>query len=83
MAKKKQDSALIELGKCIRKLRESQGITQENFANQAGLDRAYYGGIERGERNPTALKLIHIAIHLNVEVGMLFPPVASLIAPEL
>jgi len=83
MMKKKQEQPLVELGKCIRKLRESQGITQEDFAVQAGLDRAYYGGIERGERNPTALKLIQIAIHLNVEVGRLFPPVTKLIDLEL
>lgn len=72
---------LIALGKQIRKLRLANGYTQESFAATAGLDRAYYGGIERGERNVSALNLITIAATLGVEVGELFPPVA-LLAPK-
>ncbi len=40
----------------------------------AGLGRAYYGGVERGERNITALKLMKIAAGLEAEIGQLFPP---------
>lgn len=65
---------LIALGRRIRELRESQGYSQEGFAAEVGLDRAYYGGIERGERNVAALNLIQIALTLGVEVGELFPP---------
>ncbi len=68
---------LIALGRRIRELRESQGYSQEGFAAEVGLDRAYYGGIERGERNVAALNLIQIAITLGVEVGELFPPLRT------
>ena len=64
---------LVELGKQIRALREESGLSQEAFATEAGLDRAYYGGVERGERNVASLNLIQIAITLKVEVGELFP----------
>ncbi|VAW89546.1 hypothetical protein MNBD_GAMMA18-489 [hydrothermal vent metagenome] len=66
---------LILLGAKIRSLRESFGYSQEGFANELGFDRAYYGGIERGERNVAALNLIQIAQTLNVELEELFPPI--------
>lgn len=66
---------LIALGKQIRKLREQTGLSQEAFAQEAGLDRAYYGGVERGERNIATLNLIQIAITLRVEVRDLFPSI--------
>lgn len=37
------------------------------------MARAYFGGVERGERNIAALNLIKIAEALEVEVGELFP----------
>lgn len=70
MRKNKQ---LVLLGEQIRKIRESKQFSQEGFAHEVGLDRSYYGGIERGERNAAALNLIKIAITLEVEVGELFP----------
>lgn len=61
------------LGRRIRELREQRGFTQEGFAEEIELDRAYYGGVERGERNVAALNLIRIARGLKVPVGELFP----------
>lgn len=69
---------LIKLGRQIRQLRTQQGLSQENFAAEVGLDRSYMGGIERGERNIAALNLIRIAKTLKVEVGELFPPIKKL-----
>ena len=69
---------LIVLGKKIRKLREQSGLSQEAFASKAGLDRAYYGGVERGERNVASINLIQIAAALGVEVGELFPSIRTL-----
>jgi transcriptional regulator with XRE-family HTH domain len=71
---RKKHPALIKLGKRIRELRESKNISQENFAHEVGLDRTYYSGIERGERNVAAINLIRIAKTLRVEIGELFPP---------
>jgi transcriptional regulator with XRE-family HTH domain len=65
--------ALVALGQQIRKVRQQRGISQEDFANGAGLGRSYYGGVERGERNVAALNLMRIAAALRVEVGDLFP----------
>ncbi len=64
--------ALVRLGKQVKKLRVKRGLSQEAFANEVGLDRSYYGGVERGERNVAALNLIRIAAALKVPVGALF-----------
>jgi len=69
---------LAALGKRIREVRESRGISQENFALDAGLARSYYSGIERGRRNVAVLNLIRIAEALNCEVGDLFPRLKEL-----
>lgn len=64
---------LVKLGAQIRALRKAAGYSQESFANSIGMARAYFGGVERGERNIAALNLIKIANALEVEVGELFP----------
>lgn len=73
-----KDRKLALLGKWIRRLRKEKGVSQEEFAALADLDRAYYGGIERGERNVAVLNLIKIAVALEVEVGELFPTLTVL-----
>jgi transcriptional regulator with XRE-family HTH domain len=73
-----KDPRLLKIGRQIRKLRERAGYSQEAFATEAGLDRAYYGGVERGERNISSLNLILIAATLKVEVGELFPAIKIL-----
>ncbi|WP_382304062.1 helix-turn-helix domain-containing protein [Herbiconiux sp. UC225_62] len=49
------------LGRNLRRLRESQGMSQEDFANKLGYHRTYLGGVERGERNLTLRSVERIA----------------------
>ncbi|MHC5595211.1 MAG: helix-turn-helix domain-containing protein [Nostoc sp.] len=70
---RKKHPWLVEIGKNIRAIRESKGLSQEELAELVEIDRTYIGGIERGERNVASLNLIRIAIALNTEVGNLFP----------
>ena len=53
-------------GKSVRALRKSRGLSQEAMALRAGLDRAYYGRIERGEMNLTLSKILMLADALSV-----------------
>jgi transcriptional regulator with XRE-family HTH domain len=70
MAKNK---LLVQIGSRIRAAREACGISQEQMAMDAGLDRAYYGRIERGEVNVATLNLLKTAETLETEVGEFFP----------
>ncbi len=64
---------LVLVGKKVRELRLKAGYSQENFASDAGLERSYYGRVERGERNGSTLNLIKIAEALGKEVGGIIP----------
>lgn len=59
------------IAKNIARIRKEKGITQEALAYQAGLNRAYIGYIERGERKPTIDTLEKIAKALKCDVRTL------------
>lgn len=59
-------------GARIRYFRLKIGLSQEELAERCGLDRAYVGGIERGERNPSLKNISIIATALQVPIGALF-----------
>ena len=63
------------LGSNLRKLRQVRGLSQEAFADEAGLHRTYISGIERGVRNPTVVILDKIAKALKVPAGTLLDDV--------
>ena len=73
-----KEPLLDALGAKIRSVRESKHISQENFAVKAQMARSYYGGVERGTRNISAINLMRLADELDVEVGELFPPLEEI-----
>lgn len=64
---------LVELGRVVRRTRKGQGISQEQLALSADLDRSYVGGVERGEHNLTVMTLVKLADALGVNPRELFP----------
>jgi transcriptional regulator with XRE-family HTH domain len=56
----------------LRHLREDAGISQEELAARAGLDRSYISLVERGRRSPTVNTLAKIAAVLSVEIKEFF-----------
>jgi transcriptional regulator with XRE-family HTH domain len=61
-----------DIGKTIRTLREKLNLSQEAFADMAGLHRTYIGSLERGERNPSIETLSRVARALSVPLKDLF-----------
>lgn len=59
-------------GQRLRQLRKARGLSQEDFAQKAGIDRSYMGGVERGERNLSLENICLIADALGVEPAQLF-----------
>jgi len=66
-----EKAILHELGKRIRAQRKSIGLSQEALALAAGVDRSYYGAVERGERNITFTVLCRLCIALKCDVAAL------------
>jgi transcriptional regulator with XRE-family HTH domain len=65
----KKSASNQALGGAMRAIRKDMGLTQEDFAFKAGLDRSYYGAIERGEFNITIDTLMSIADGLGVRAS--------------
>ncbi len=59
------------LGQLIRVRREALGISQEDLAHEAGMDRSHLGAIERGEGNPAYGSLLTIAEALRLRLSQL------------
>lgn len=53
----------------LRKLRQAKGLSQEAFADEAGLHRTYISDLERAARNPTITVVDKIARALDVPIG--------------
>ena len=62
------------VGYNLRRVRVGKDVSQEQLAFDAGVDRSYLGGIERGEENPSVDTLEKIAAILVVEIRDFFDP---------
>jgi transcriptional regulator with XRE-family HTH domain len=62
----------IRFGRAIRRIREEQGINQEEAAERCGLHRTYYSGIERGVRNVSLVNIERVARGLKTSLSELF-----------
>ncbi|MFB6463049.1 helix-turn-helix domain-containing protein [Bradyrhizobium tunisiense] len=56
----------------LRKYRVERGLSQEQLAVDADLDRTYISGLERGLENPTVLVLDSLAKALSIHISDLF-----------
>jgi transcriptional regulator with XRE-family HTH domain len=61
----------------IRRFRKERGISQQDFAYDIEMDRTYFGGIERGERNVSIDNIERIANGLQIS------PYVLLMKPDL
>lgn len=55
------------LGEAVREIRHEKGLSQEDAALDANIDRAYFGHIERGTKRATIVTLWKIAEGLDVK----------------
>jgi transcriptional regulator with XRE-family HTH domain len=56
----------------VRQLRTERSLSQEAFADKAGLHRTYIGSIERGEQNISLENIQKLAATLGVSLAELF-----------
>ncbi len=69
---KRYDKIIDNFGKRVKRLRIEAGYSQEAFAQEAEIDRSYYGRIERSEANPTLKNIAAIADALGIAIADLF-----------
>lgn len=66
-------SIRIQLGKNLRKARESTSLTQVELAEKADIHPNYYARVERGEANPSQEILYRITKALKVKSSEILP----------
>jgi transcriptional regulator with XRE-family HTH domain len=66
------EAILPQFGNRGRELRKRKKLSQEGLALEAGLDRSYMGGVDRGERNVSLVNIGKIAKALGVPPHVLF-----------
>jgi len=59
-------------GFAVKDRREALGLTQEEFAERAGIHRTYLSDIERGTRNVSLINIERVALALSVKISELF-----------
>jgi len=59
-------------GRAVRKRRRELDLSQEEFAECAGLHRNYISDSERGDRNPSLENIHKLAKALDIKVSALF-----------
>jgi len=59
------------LGRRVQQVRAGRGFTQQELADEAGLDRTYISGVEHGKQNPTIGALLRLARALEVPLDHL------------
>lgn len=67
----------VLVGANVRRLREAQGMTQEQLAERSGFGQNYLSDLERGRRNPTVVTVFELAQALNTTPALLLTPVQT------
>ncbi|MEQ3530187.1 helix-turn-helix transcriptional regulator [Pseudoalteromonas sp. XMcav11-Q] len=62
---------LKSFGKSLRAYRVNRGLSQEELAELAHLDRTYISGVERGTRNISLKAIYSLATALEMSVSQL------------
>lgn len=62
----------ILVGKRVKELRNKMGISQEELADIAELDRTYITSVECGKRNISIVNIEKLAKALKVSLGEFF-----------
>lgn len=62
----------ISVGKRVKELRNKLGISQEELADLADLDRTYITSVECGKRNISIVNIEKLTIALNVSLKEFF-----------
>lgn len=66
------------IGKAVVYLRKQKGLSQENFAIEAGIDRRYMSDIEIGKRNLSIDVIERIATYFHIEISEFFKVVEAI-----
>jgi transcriptional regulator with XRE-family HTH domain len=62
---------LVAFGRSVREARAERGVSQEELAHLAQIDRSYMSSIERGEQNAGLISMARVAAALGITLSEL------------
>ena len=72
MGKRARADIRERFGFAVKDRREALGLTQEEFAERAGIHRTYLSDIERGTRNVSLINIERLSSALSLRLSELF-----------
>ncbi len=72
MGKRAKADIRERFGFAVKDRREALSLTQEEFAERAGIHRTYLSDIERGTRNLSLINIERVATALSLKISELF-----------
>lgn len=66
-----RNQILNGFGNLIAERRKAAGLSQEELAHRADLDRTYVSGLERGVRNPSLTAIVKVAAGFGITTSEL------------
>ena len=72
ISRRKNPDICRRFGRAIQLRRAEVGLTQEELAARAGINRTYLGDLERGARNVALRNVERLAKALDVSIASLF-----------
>jgi transcriptional regulator with XRE-family HTH domain len=76
-------SLSVAFGKAVREERRERGLSQEEAALAVGMDRGYFGSVERAEKSPTLTTVAKVAEALRVPPSKLMTRAEEILGREL
>ena len=81
-AKTFESAPAIAFGSAVRGRRLEQGLSQEELASLAHVERSHMGKIERGEHLPNLVMILRISQALGCKPGSLLDQVVEMLRPQ-
>ena len=72
----------MRLGEAFRQAREAAGLTQEQVANAAHLDRTYINMLEKNRRSPSVKVFVDLCMALGVRPADMMARVEKTVAAQ-
>jgi transcriptional regulator with XRE-family HTH domain len=69
---KRYENEIVLFGRCLKKIRESKGLSQLDIEIKSGLNRTEISRIENGQKNIEFFTIVKLAFAFDIELKELF-----------
>lgn len=78
----RNETSAAVIGRVLREARERAGVTQQDVALRARMDRAYLSEVENGKRSLSVDRLLRICRAIGVQPGTILDRIERTLRPS-